>query len=199
MTQTPPALDGLKVGIALTGSFCNLHMAFTVIEALTDRGASVQAILSYNVDRLDTRFHRASDVKEILKALTGKNVIKELTEAEPVGPRNMFDVLVVLPATGNTVAKLANAISDTPVLMAVKSHLRNKKPVVIALSTNDGLGNNGANIGRLMNMENVFFVPFAQDDPVHKEMSLVFKQDQVIDSLLAALDKKQLQPMVTTW
>jgi len=197
--MTPTDLSGLKVGIALTGSFCNLHMAFSVIEELSDRGASVQAILSYNVDRMDTRFHRASDVKEILRALTGKNLIKELTEAEPVGPRDMFDVLLILPATGNTVAKLANAISDTPVLMATKSHLRNKKPVVIALSTNDGLGNNGANIGRLMNMENVFFVPFAQDDCINKEMSLVFKQDQVIDTLLAALDKKQLQPVVTTW
>ena len=189
-------LKGLKIGIALTGSFCNLHIAFRIIEELVAQGAMVQSIISYNVDRLDTKFFKAEKIKEILHELTGKNIIKEITEAEPVGPQNMFDILLVIPTTGNTLAKLANAITDTPVLMAIKSQLRNKKPVVIGVSTNDGLGNNARNLGYLMNMENVFFVPFAQDAPTAKEMSVVFKEQLVVSTIKAALQKHQVQPIL---
>ena len=189
-------LKGLKIGIVLTGSFCNLHLAFQLIEELVDKGASVQAIISYNVDRLNTKFFKAQEVKDILHKLTSKNIIKEIPEAEPIGPQNMFDILLVIPATGNTMAKLANAITDTPALMAIKSQLRNKKPVVIGASTNDGLGNNARNIGYLMNMENVYFVPFAQDAPTSKEMSVVYKPDMVIATIEAALEKRQVQPVL---
>jgi len=192
-------VEGLKVGIALTGSFCNLHMAFKIIEDLVSKGADVTPIISYNVDRLDTKFYPAWQVKEILKNLTSKEIIKEITTAEPIGPTDMFDILLVAPTTGNTIAKLANAITDTPVLMAIKSQLRNKKPVVIGVSTNDGLGNNAKNIGNLMNMENVFFIPFAQDAPDKKEMSVVFLQDRVMDTIEAALKKKQIQPIIAAF
>ena len=191
-------MKSVNVGVALTGSFCNLHMAFEIIKELKKLGANVTPIISYNVDRLNTKFFKAKEVKDILTELTGKEIIKEITESEPIGPTNMFDVLLVAPATGNTIAKFACAITDTPVLMAIKSQLRNKKPVVIAISTNDGLGNNAANIGKLMNMENVFFVPFAQDSPSKKEMSVVFLQHKAIDALHAALNKNQLQPMIVT-
>ena len=187
-------LTGIKIGVALTGSFCNLTMAFEAIETFVSAGADVTTIISHNVDDMDTRFHKAAEVKTNLVLLSGKPIIKSIVGAEPVGPKNMFDVLVVIPATGNTIAKLANAITDTPVLMAIKSHLRNKKPVVIGVSTNDGLGNNCSNIGRLMNMENIYFVPFSQDDPTGKEMSLVCHQDQVAATILAALNRKQVQP-----
>ncbi|MCL1934911.1 MAG: dipicolinate synthase subunit B [Defluviitaleaceae bacterium] len=190
------SMKGIKIGVALTGSFCNLHMAFKLIENLVKVGVEVTPIISYNVDKLNTRFFKATEVKKILKELTGKEPIKEITEAEPVGPKDMFDVLVVAPATGNTIAKLANAITDTPVLMAIKSQLRNKKPVVIGISTNDGLGNNARNLGYLMNMENVFFVPFAQDAPSAKEMSVVFIEDKVIETIEAALNKRQIQPVL---
>ena len=186
----------MRIGIAITGSFCNIDMAFDAIEEFVAAGADVTSIISYNVNELDTRFHRAIDIKNKLRYLTGKNVIKTITAAEPVGPSDMFDVILVAPATGNTIAKLASSITDTPVLMAVKSHLRNKKPVVIGISTNDGLGNNGANIGKLMNMENVYFVPFSQDDPVKKEMSIVCHADRFVDSLLCAVSGRQVQPVI---
>ena len=189
-------MKGKRVGVALTGSFCNLSMAFEVIEELLVQGADVTAILSYNVDEIDTRFFSAAAVKTRLTALTGKPIIKTIVTAEPVGPKDMFDILVVIPATGNTIAKFANAITDTPVLMAMKSHLRNKKPLVIGISTNDGLGNNGENIGRLMKMENVYLVPFGQDDAVAKEMSLVCYSDKVVATLVCALDGRQIQPVV---
>jgi len=195
LKSTKP-LEGLKIGVVLTGSFCNLHMAFVSIKEFVEAGASVQAILSYNVDCLDTKFHKAEDVKTTLRELTGKSIIREITTAEPVGPTNMFDVVIVMPATGNTIAKLAAAITDTPALMAIKSQLRNKKPVVIATSTNDGLGNNAKNIGYLMAMENVFFVPFAQDAPNSKEMSVVYRPEYVIATIINALDKHQIQPVL---
>lgn len=189
-------MKGMKLGIALTGSFCNLHMAFKIIEELKKNGAEVTPIISHNVDRLDTKFFKAQEVKDILTDLTGKEIIRELTHAEPIGPTNMFDIVVLAPATGNTIAKLANAITDTPVLMAVKSQLRNKRPVVVGVSTNDGLGNNAKNIGQLMNMENVFFIPFAQDAPNKKEMSVVFLQDRAMATIEAAMNKRQLQPII---
>lgn len=189
-------IQNKKIGVALCGSFCNLHKAFEVIQLLKASGAEVTSVISYNVAKLNTRFFKASEVLERLEKLTEKEVIKEITEAEPIGPSNMFDVLLVLPATGNTIAKLACAITDTPVLMAIKSQLRNKKPVVIAISTNDALSNNAANIGKLMNMENVYLVPFSQDDPLNKQSSVIFKDEFVKPAIEAALEKRQLQPLI---
>ena len=189
-------LKDIKIGIALTGSFCTFEPAFNVIEKLVNIGATVTPIISYAVDELDTRFYKADEVKTRLKQLTGKNIIKDITTAEPVGPKDMFDILIIAPCTGNTIAKLSNSITDTPVVMAAKSQLRNKKPVIIAVSTNDGLGNNARNIGYLMNMENIYFVPFSQDDPVKKEMSLVFLEDKLIETIQFALRGKQIQPVI---
>jgi len=189
-------MRGKKIGVALTGSFCTFDIAFEIIEMLVEKGAEVTPIISYVVDRLDTRFHKADDVKTKLVELTGKQIIKELTTAEPVGPKNLFDIVLILPATGNTVAKLANAITDTPVTMAAKSQMRNKKPVVIAISTNDGLGANAKNIGVLMGMENIYFVPFEQDAPDVKASSTVFLQGKVLETLELALAKEQIQPIL---
>lgn len=189
-------MKGMKLGIALTGSFCTFDATFNIIKQLVKNGADVTPIISYNVDLLDTRFWLADDVKQILIELTGKKIIKEITTAEPVGPKNLFDVLTILPCTGNTLAKLASAITDTPVLMAAKSQLRNKKPVVIAVSTNDGLSNNATNIGKLMNTKNIYFVPFSQDDPIKKELSTVFLENRVIETIIEALNQKQIQPVI---
>lgn len=190
-------IKGIKIGVALTGSFCTFDKAFKIIEKLVNLGAEVTPIISHSVNQLDTRFHKAADVKSKLKELTNKEIIKDITAAEPVGPKNMFDIIIVMPCTGNTIAKLANAITDTPVLMAVKSQLRNKKPIIIGIATNDGLGNNAKNIGHIMNMENVYFVPFSQDDPKNKEMSLVFLEEKVIDTIKTALKGSQIQPVIS--
>jgi len=186
----------LKIGIGVTGSFCTFGKVFDIIENLIEKGAEVTPIISHVVDELDTRFHKAEAVKERLKKLTGKNIIRDITTAEPVGPKDMFDLVIIAPCTGNTIAKLSNAITDTPVIMAAKSQLRNKKPVIIAVSTNDGLGNNAKNIGHLLNMENVYFVPFSQDDPEKKEMSLVFLEDRFIETMEHALKGRQVQPVI---
>lgn len=186
----------IKIGVALTGSFCTFEQVFNVIEELVNMGAIVTPIISNAVDELDTRFYKAEDVKTRLKELTGRNIIKDIVTAEPVGPKDMFDILIIAPCTGNTIAKLSNAITDTPVVMAAKSQLRNKKPVVIAISTNDGLGNNAKNIGHLMSMENIYFVPFSQDDPIKKEMSLVFLEGEVTAAIKFALEGRQVQPVI---
>jgi dipicolinate synthase subunit B len=136
-------------------------------------------------------------VKETLKRLTGSEIIRTIPEAEPIGPKKLLDLVLVLPATGNTIAKLACGITDTPVLMAIKSHLRNNGPVVIAVSTNDALGNAGQNIGRLFAMRNIYFVPLCQDDPAAKPRSIVFRKGSVIQTVEHALDGVQMQPMLT--
>ncbi|MCL2610969.1 MAG: dipicolinate synthase subunit B [Defluviitaleaceae bacterium] len=190
------SIQNKKIGIALCGSFCNLYKAFEIIQLLKASGADVTAIISYNVAKLDTRFWAAEEVKSRLGKLTGKEVIQEITEAEPIGPKDMFDILLVLPATGNTMAKLANGITDTPVLMAIKSHLRGQKPVVIGISTNDALSGSAKNIGKLMNTKNIFFIPFSQDDAKNKPSSVIFKDEFVKPTIEKALDKEQFQPIL---
>lgn len=189
-------IEGIKIGVGLTGSFCTFNTVFNIIEELIKHKAIVTPVISNSVNELDTRFYKAEEVKTKLKELTGNEIIKDITAAEPVGPKDLFDIFIIAPCTGNTVAKLANAITDTPVIMAAKSQLRNKKPVIIAIATNDGLGNNAKNIGQIMNMENVYLVPFSQDDPVKKEMSVVFLENKVIETIKNALDGKQLQPII---
>ena len=163
----------MKIGFCLTGSFCTFSKAITEIEKAVMLGHDVTVIMSYNACSIDTRFGRAEDVNNKLEVITGKKIIKTIKNAEPIGPKKMFDVLCVAPCTGNTLAKLANGITDTPVTMAVKSHLRNSKPVVIGVSTNDALGASAKNIGALMNYKNIFFVPFTMDDPLNKPKSMV--------------------------
>lgn len=189
-------LEGKKIGLALTGSFCTLAKVMTEIERLVKEGAEVYPILSYSVDQFDTKFGKAQMWKDKLFELTGKELITTIVDAEPIGPKSYLDIIVVAPCTGNTISKIANAITDTPVTMAVKAHLRNQKPVVICLATNDGLGANAKNIGLVMNMKNLYFVPLTQDDPVKKVNSLVADTELILPTILGAFDGKQIEPVI---
>jgi dipicolinate synthase subunit B len=189
-------LNNLKIGLAITGSFCTIDSIYPEIENMIKEGAKVVPIVSETVCSNNTRFGRAEDIKLKLENLTGKKVISSIVEAEPIGPKSLLDVLVVAPCTGNTLGKIANAITDTSVTMAAKAHLRNQKPVVIAISTNDGLGANARNLGILLNSRNIYFVPFGQDDPIKKCNSLIAKMDMIIPTIVEALRGKQLQPIL---
>jgi len=189
-------LDNKRIGLAITGSFCTFETALTCAEYIVKAGAVVTGILSNAVDTTDTRFMTAMDLKGLLADITGRPIIRTIVEAEPIGPQKLFDLLIVLPATGNTLAKLAAGITDTTVTMAVKSHLRNNRPVVLAISTNDALGNNAKNIGLLLNTKHIYFVPFGQDDPVNKPKSAVFLKDKVVPAMIEALEGRQLQPVL---
>lgn len=192
-------LKDIRVGFALTGSHCTLDEVITQVKILVNEGASVIPIISSEVDKTDTRYGPASRWKEILTSVTGQEIINTMVGAEPVGPGKIIDVLVVAPCTGNTLAKLANAITDTPVLMATKAHLRNQRPVVLAVSTNDGLSMNAKNLGLLLNAKNVYMVPFGQDSPEGKPNSLKSKMDLILDTVVMALQGKQLQPVILAY
>ncbi|MBQ8194261.1 MAG: dipicolinate synthase subunit B [Oscillospiraceae bacterium] len=187
--------QGLRVGAAICGSFCTFEKVFTQLEQLKDMGCTVTPIMSYNAAQTDTRFGAAQQHIERLKKLSG-NIILDLTAAEPIGPKHMFDVLVVAPCTGNTLAKLALGITDTPVCLAVKSHLRNQRPVVIGVSTNDALSGASKNIGALRNYRNLYFVPLGQDDPSAKPFSMVADFTKLPETIAEALDGRQIQPMI---
>lgn len=189
-------LEGKKIGFAVCGSFCTFKKAFAEIEKLTAAGADVTAIMSFNAAALDTRFGKASEHIAYLESVTGKKVIKTIEDAEPVGPKRMFDALVIAPCTGNTLAKLAAGITDTPVTMAAKSHLRNSRPLIIAPSTNDGLAGSAKNIGALLNYKEVYAVPFAQDDFAGKPRSLVADFTLIPEAVESALNGIQLQPLL---
>ncbi len=189
-------LENIKIGFCVTGSFCTFIKVFKEIVNLVNEGAIVTPIISNSVDQCDTRFINAQDTKTVLQDITGNEVINTIQLAEPIGPKKLFDIMVVAPCTGNTMAKLANGITDTPVTMAVKAHLRNNLPVVIGISTNDGLGAGAKNLGLLLNTKNFFFIPFGQDDPVNKEKSLVLDEKKLIDTVCEALVGKQFQPML---
>jgi len=184
------------IGFALTGSFCTTETALEVISDLISNGADVIPILSHAMNTMDTKFGTANDIKKRLTELTGQPIIKTIAEAEPIGPKKLFDVLVVLPATGNTLAKIAYGITDTPVTMAVKAHLRNDRPVVLAISSNDALAGGAKNIGLLLGMRNIFFVPFGQDQPHVKPRSMVFLKEYALAAIDEALERRQLQPML---
>lgn len=190
--MTPP----LRIGFALTGSFCTFASVLPVVEMLATRGCEITPILSVNAGTLDTRFGKAADWRSCLHEITGRNCIDSIPEAEPIGPKKMFDVLVVAPCTGNTLAKLAHGITDTTVTMAVKSHLRGEKPVVLAVSTNDALSGSAANLGTLLNRKHYYFVPLRQDAPYAKPRSLVADMSLLPDTIGAALDGRQLQPLL---
>ncbi|WP_312907354.1 dipicolinate synthase subunit B [Tissierella praeacuta] len=189
-------LNGIKVGIAITGSFCTFETILVEIERLVNEGADVYPIMSYNANDFDTRFGLAEEWKEKIIKATGKEIIATIQDAEPIGPKGYLDILVIAPCTGNTIAKLANAITDTPVSMAWKAHLRNNKPVVVAISTNDGLSGNAKNLGILLDKKNVYFVPFGQDDPCKKANSLIAHYDKIVPTIIEALQGKQIQPLL---
>lgn len=187
-------LAKLRVGWAVCGSFCTFAKAFEELENLTSLGCEITPIMSQNAYSTDTRFGTAQQHAARLYEITGKTVLHEIATTEPVGPKKMFDVLVVAPCTGNTLAKLAAGIVDTPVTMAVKSHLRNQRPVVIAVSTNDALSGSAKNIGMLRNYKNFYFVPMSQDDCMSKPFSMVADFKQIPRTILDALDGRQIQP-----
>ncbi len=189
-------ISGLRVGYALCGSFCTFARSFEALEHLRALGADLTAVMSYNAYELDTRFGTAEEHRRRLLALTGKPIIHDISAAEPIGPKRLFDVLVVAPCTGNTLAKLALGVIDTPVCMAVKSHLRGQRPVVLAVSTNDALSGAAKNIGALLNLKHFFFVPLRQDDCVGKPFSLAADCSLLPDTILAALEDRQLQPIL---
>ena len=189
-------LKGKKIGFAICGSFCTFKKAFAQLRELTSAGAEVTAIMSFNAAGMDTRFGKAAEHITALEKMTGRGVITTITDAEPIGPKRMFDALVIAPCTGNTLAKLAAGITDTPVTMAAKSHLRNSSPLVIAVSTNDGLAGSAKNIGALLNYRNIYFVPFGQDDPAAKPRSLVADFERLPDAVSAALEATQIQPIL---
>ena len=186
----------MKIGYCLTGSFCTFAKSLEALEALVRAGHTITPIMSQTAYTTDTRFGDAVDIQNRLIAITGNSIIHTIAQAEPVGPKKMFDVLAIVPCTGNTLAKLAAGITDTAVTMAAKSHLRNERPLVLAVSTNDGLGIAAQNIGRLMAWRSVYFVPFRQDDPVKKPRSLVADFAQILPAAEAALAGRQLQPMI---
>lgn len=161
------------------------------------RGYEVVPVLSFNAGMLDTRFMTAEHLRARIVEITGNEPIDTLAGAEPIGPKKMTDVFLIAPATGNSLAKLAGGIYDTPALLGAKSHLRNDRPLVLAVSTNDGLGAAAQNIGRLLNVRNIYFVPFGQDDPVKKPRSLVADFSQIPRTIAAALSGVQMQPMLS--
>lgn len=186
-----------SIGFAMTGSFCTFERVLKQMEALVRRGYEVLPVLSFNAGTLDTRFMTAEHLRARIVEITGNEPIDTLAGAEPIGPKKMTDVFLIAPATGNSLAKLAAGIYDTPVLLGAKSHLRNDRPLVLAVSTNDGLGAAAQNIGRLLNARNIYFVPFGQDDPVKKPRSLVADFSQIPRTITAALSGVQMQPMLS--
>ena len=192
-------LENKTIGFAITGSFCTFSKVFPQIEKLVAEKARVIPIMSEVSYSTDTRFGKASDNISKLEEITGEKVVGTIKDAEPIGPKKLLDILVVAPCTGNTTAKLANGIADTSVTLAVKAHLRNKMPVVVAVSTNDGLGNNAKNIGILENLKNIYMVPYGQDDCNEKENSLVADMNLIVPTLEFALEGKQIQPLLISY
>lgn len=185
-----------KIGYVLTGSFCTFSKTIPKMKELIDKGADIIPIMSYNSYKMDTKFGKAQDFINKIETITGKKIIHTIQGAEPIGPKALTDIMVVAPCSGNTMAKLACDIIDTPATMAVKSHLRRERPVVIAVSTNNGLSSACENIGKLLNRNNYFFVPFKQDNPITKPRSIVFDPSYIVKTLEMALDKEQVQPIL---
>ena len=189
-------MSNATIGFALCGSFCTFARAFAAMRALADAGYSVLPIFSKNAASIYTRFGRAEDFVREAESIAGRKAILTIEQAEPIGPQKMTDLMLVAPCTGNTLAKLANGITDTSVTMAVKSHLRGAKPVLVAVSTNDALAASAQNLGRLMNTKHYYFVPFAQDAPFGKPNSLVADFELVLQSVQEAFKDRQLEPML---
>ena len=189
-------LEGLTVGFAVTGSFCTLETAIKQIAQLKAAGANVIPIMSEIVEKTDTRFGSAEHFKSAMQDLSGNSIICTIKDAEPIGPKKLLDALVIAPCTGNTISKLANGINDTCVTMAAKAHLRNLKPLIVAVSTNDALGASARNIGQLLLAKNIYFVPYGQDDPIKKPNSMIADFNLIVPATIAAVEGKQLQPII---
>lgn len=191
-------LKGLKIGYALTGSFCTFSESFKLIEKLLELNVEIFPIISFNVQSIKNRFITPEKTLEFLKSKTKNPIIKTIEQAESIGPKNFLDLLLVAPCTSNTLGKFANGINDTPVTMAMKSFLRSQnKPLVIALSSNDSLGLTLKNIATLINTKNIYFSPMVQDDICKKPNSLVANYSKIIDTMLNALNNNQIRPIIT--
>lgn len=187
---------GKTIGWGVCGSHCSYDEVLPQVQALIDEGADVVPVLSHAAATTETRFGKPESLAAKLEEITGHKPITSIVDAEPTGQQMTFHCFVVAPCTGNTLAKLANAFTDSPVLMAAKGTLRNMRPVVLAISTNDALGNNAKNIGILINARNVYFVPFGQDNPEVKPNSCVADFNRIPDTVAAALEGRQLQPVL---
>ena len=185
-----------KIGFVLTGSFCTFKKTIPQIKKLKNLGADIIPIMSFNSYNLDTKFGKAKDFIKGIEEISEKEIIHTIQDAEPIGPKHLTDIMIVAPASGNTMSKLACDIIDTPATMAVKSHLRNNLPVVIAPSTNNGLGANMVSIANLINRRNYYFVPFRQDNPLTKPRSVVFDPEYILKTVEFALDGKQIEPIL---
>ena len=188
-------LKEIKLGYAICGSFCTFRRSIDEMKALADKGADLYPIMSQNAYSLDTRFGTAAAFVDEIENICGKSVIHTIPQAEPIGPRKLLDVLVISPCTGNTLAKLASGVTDTAVTLAAKAHLRNARPLIIGVSTNDALAAAAKNIGALMNSKNIYFIPMSQDDPNGKPNSVVVHFDRTLDAVKCAMNHTQLQPV----
>lgn len=189
-------LANKKIGFVMTGSFCTFKKTIEELKKLVKLDAKIIPIMSYNSYNMDTKFGKAQDFINEVEDITKHKILHEIQEVEPIGPKNMTDIMIIAPATGNTIAKLANDIIDTPATMAAKSHLRNERPLVIAISTNNGLSGACENIGKILNRKNYYFVPFKQDNPITKPRSIVFDSTYIVNTLEEALEGKQIQPIL---
>lgn len=189
-------LKNKNIGFCLTGSFCSFKNTILQMKELIKENANVIPIMSYKAYKLDTKFGKVKDYINEIEELTGNKIIHTIKAAEPIGHKNMTDIMIIAPCTGNTLAKLSSGICDSPVLMASKSHLRHLKPLVIAPSTDDGLSVSAENIGKLLNRKNYFFVPFRQDNPITKPRSISFEPKYIKKTLEYALDREQIQPIL---
>ena len=188
-------MEKIRIGYAFCGSFCTIDKSLEAFKTLA-KEYDITPIMSDIVYKTDTRFGKEEDLKNTVKEISGKEIIHDITAAEPIGPKGLFDILVVAPCTGNTAAKIALGITDTPVTMAVKSHVRNRRPVVLGFATNDALGGSAKNIGLLLNTKNLYFVPFGQDDPEKKETSMVCDFSKIPETVAEALYGRQIKPLI---
>lgn len=186
------------LGFAMCGSFCTFRAVLQQLQRLREEFAHIIPIMSENSYTTDTRFGTAAEFRQTMEDICGQSVLHTIAQTEPIGPKKLLDALIVAPCTGNTLAKLANGVADTSVTLACKAHLRNERPLILAVSTNDGLGANGANLGRLLARKHVYFVPFGQDAPIAKPCSLVADFSKLGETVHAALEGKQIQPMLLT-
>ena len=189
-------LKDKKIGFTLTGSFCTFQKVIPKMKEIKKLGADIIPIMSFNSYNLDTKFGKAKDFIDEIEEITKRKIIHTIQDAEPIGPKKMIDIMIIAPCSGNTMAKLACDIIDTPATMAAKSHLRNNRPLVIAPSTNNGLSGNAENIGKLLNRKNYYFVPFRQDNPITKPRSIVFDTEYIIKTIEYALEGEQISPIL---
>ncbi len=191
-------MERITVGYAFCGSFCTIAKSVEALKELAKLDINIKPIMSDIVYKTDTRFGKSSDLINTVEEICNEKVIHDIASAEPIGPKNLLDAIIVSPCTGNTAAKIALGITDTPVTMAVKAHLRNNKPAILAIATNDALGASAKNIGLLHNTQNIYFVPYRQDDPYGKNNSLVCDFSLIPQTLEYALQGKQIQPVIKT-